>query len=122
MALLYAGFQSVGAWLGRHVGCGIGAFSTVRRSGHRPFGRAAGAVRFVGGYCASAYVLRADSNTGSIATRSYPRRMLVDLVDPSHELCPSLALFEMASGFGLDLIFLVSLASTRISFWSYHHR
>ena len=48
--------------------------------------------------------------------------MLVDLVYPSHELCPSLALFEMASGFGLDLIFLVSLASTRISFWSYHHR
>ena len=118
MALLYVGFQGLGAWLGGYVGCGFDPLSNVESAGQRTLGGGLGAVRFIGDYRADFYFLGAYSDTGRTAARSYSRRMPVDLVDTSDELFAGVAVFERDGGFGIDLILFVSLAPTRIGFWS----
>ena len=122
MALLYVGFQGLGARLGGYVGGGIDPLPNVESAGQRPLGRAPGAVRFIGDYRTGFYFLGADSDTGRTAARSYHRRMPVDLVNTSDELFASLALFKMVSGFGVDLILFVPVASTRVGFWPYRYQ
>ena len=64
MALLYVGFQGVGAWLGSHSGCCTDPYSIFQGSGHRALGGVAGSVRLIGDHCASHYFSESTATPG----------------------------------------------------------